>query len=285
MPNDRPAKIGDNSRSTNTQSIMPANCTIWQPANALAFDIPEAELSSELEAYEESGQRQKPLARLLPNGTFEVITNAHILRVVEAYNKKHPDTPREVIVEVVEFDDRLAFQRLALDVERPAASALGRGQFFAAAIETFGGVSEAAKACKVSKSTVSKNLAVAEGAILLTQKVVDPRTISQRNATWLLQQVRSNDADVATRARDAIDQVSIGTAASVFRALRRALVGATQAPKNRRPLVAADQQIGEVRVVNGRIVAISFADAGDMTPNQIARAVQRAFEQARNQAS
>lgn len=283
MPTKAPAPIGHNQPPAEFISLPVDQLDIWPPAKEQADDHGDHEVEEEVEIIEDSGQRKRVVVRQLQNGRFEVLAGAHIVSAVARYNEAHSDQPRQVAVQVRVMDDKQAFHLLALDVIGHRTSPLARSRFFAAAIGTCGGVTEAAKMCRVSKAAISKHNAVAKAADLLAGKAVDPRSLGQRDAAWLVQQMETCGQEQREAAEHAIEAVEIGKVSKVLKQLRAALAPTEPVwSGNRRTLAVEGRAIGEVRFSRKRIASIRF-DAGDATPDQIATAVRQIFEAERNQ--
>lgn len=266
------AGIGHNSGFTSRVQIVPlAKIEIWLPAQEQANDVLPDVIEEEVGILAEAGQRAPVPARRRSDGRIEVVASAHVVTAVSRYIELNPERRDGVEVRVFErLDDAAAYRLLAQQIEPAyAASSLARGQFYMRAVEQFGNEAEAAKACRTSKASVSKNLDVVRACAIVGDKVLIRRDIAQRPASWLMGVVGrepdgSDAPDPAARSTvlAALDHLDVAPASRIFAALR----AATKIETPRRAgsvLSHGGREIGHVRHKKDGAIRIDLDDLGD----------------------
>jgi ParB family transcriptional regulator, chromosome partitioning protein len=116
---------------------------------------------------------------------------------------------RKVLARIIEADDAAALGMMyAENEERADISALERGRWFRACLDRLGNTqNDLAARFRLTKSTVSQYLSIAELPDELLQRFADARRISYNKGTRLLKCLR-DDADAYDRIIAALDQLA-----------------------------------------------------------------------------
>lgn len=287
--------IGHNSSSARVQikRVAIADIEIWEPAKEQASDLPKDELATQIELILEVGQPRPLPARERADGRIEVVSGAYIISAIEHCNLLEPD--RELKVELRIFrslDDDAAYRLLAQDAEPGVrASPFARALLFDRAVKHFGSEAKAAAACKVAKSTISKNRDVTRAAKALGNKITVRRDIDQRSAMWLMthlgRHLKNGAPDPAPVHREkllqAIDALQPGRAKQVFAQLRKALQD--DLPGRQRkgvtPLIFRGSTIGELRRKPNGDLRLEFKNVGEIEAEELAVIAREAISSAR----
>ena len=287
--------IGHNSSSTQVQIRRWAveDVEIWEPAKEQAGDLPKDELATQIELILEVGQPRPLPARERADGRIEVVSCAHVVSAIEHCNLLEPD--RELKVELRIFqslNDDDAYRLLAQDAEPGVrASPFARALLFDRAVEHFGSETKAAAACKVAKSTISKNRDVTRAAKALGDKIIVRRDITQRSAMWLMTHLGRHPHNGASNAvpvhreklLTAIDALEPGTATQVFAALRKAMKDDLPAKQRQgvTSLIFRGSTIGELRRKPNGDLRLEFKNVGEIEAEELAAITREAISSAR----
>lgn len=288
--------IGHNSGNARAQirRLAVSDIEIWEPAKEQAGDLPKDDLALQIELILEVGQPRPLPARERADGLIEVVSGAHIISAIEHCNLVEP--ARELTVELRIFqslNDDAAYRLLAQDAEPGVrASPFARALLFDRAVKHFGSEAKAAVACKVAKSTISKNRDVTRAAKALGNKITVRRDIDQRSAMWLMTHLgrypKNGVPDPAPVHREkllqAIDALQPGNAKQVFAALRKALkddLPAKQRKGGVTPLIFCGSTIGELRRKPNGDIRLEFRNVGEIEAEELAAIAREAISSAR----
>jgi len=227
----------------------------WGPAEQVADDADTITTARMREAVAIQGEGPTVRVGIFPNRTLAIVTGVAAVRAAAAQHD--PGGAGTVylpaIYEDMTFDQ--AWWHAAAEVRNAYLHGpVARGQFFQRATVEFDASKVAAAVLGVPPSVISKSIDVARAAALTVDVVTNPRAISQRDATWLMQVVgREQDgrdcADEACRTRvlDCLGRTQPGEAAAVF-ALLLAAAGADEvaARRGRAILDDAGNEIGRL---------------------------------------
>ena len=286
---------GHNSGSARVQikRVAIADIGIWEPAKEQAGDLPKDELATQIELILEVGQPRPLPARERADGRIEVVSCAHVVSAIEHCNLLEPD--RELKVELRIFqslNDDDAYRLLAQDAEPGVrASPFARALLFDRAVKHFGSETKAAAACKVAKSTISKNRDVTRAAKALGDKIIVRRDITQRSAMWLMTHLGRHPHNGASNAvpvhreklLTAIDALEPGTATQVFAALRKAMKDDLPAKQRQgvTSLIFRGSTIGELRRKPNGDLRLEFKNVGEIEAEELAAITREAISSAR----
>lgn len=283
------ARIGHNSSArVGILTVGIDEVTVWPPAQEQADDVIDSDIDEEVTVLKEAGQRRPLPARIGADGKIEIVAAAHVLRAIERFDKLYPENVRGVEVRVhKDLTDGDAFRILAQDADPVASSSLARGLLYMRAVDQFGSEAAVTIGCRVSKSTVSKNLDVARAHAIVRQKVHIGREINQRDGMWLMRVVgREPDGKDAPNAEDrakvleTLGTLKVAPANKLFAQLRAALK-VEKPHRGEQVLRHGDREIARTREKKGQIVRIDLADVGDIELDTIVGVLREALAIAR----
>ena len=287
--------IGHNSGSAGPQITQWAvsDIEIWEPAQEQASDLPKDKLALQIALIREVGQPRPLPARERADGRIEVVSGAHIVSAVEHCNLLEPDREFKVALRIFQsLNDDAAYRLLAQEAEPgPQASPFARALLFDRAVKHFGSEAKAAAACKVAKSTISKNRDVTRAAKALGDKIIVRRDITQRSAMWLMTHLGRHPHNGASNAvpvhreklLTAIDALEPGTATQVFAALRKAMKDDLPAKQRQgvTSLIFRGSTIGELRRKPNGDLRLEFKNVGEIEAEELAAITREAISSAR----
>ena len=287
--------IGHNSGSARAQITQwpVSDIEIWEPAQEQASDLPKDKLALQIALIREVGQPRPLPARERADGRIEVVSGAHIVSAVEQCNLLEPGREFKVTLRIFQsLNDNAAYRLLAQEAEPgPQASPFARALLFDRAVKHFGSETKAAAACKVAKSTISKNRDVTRAAEALGDKIIVRRDITQRSAMWLMTHLGRHphngapDAVPVHREKllQAIDALEPGTATQVFAALRKAMKDDLPAKQRKgvTSLMFRGSTIGELRRKPNGDLRLEFRNVGEIEAEELAAITREAISSAR----
>ena len=286
---------GHNSGSARVQikRVAIADIGIWEPAKEQAGDLPKDELALQIELIREVGQPRPLPARERADGRIEVVSGAYIISAIENCNLLGLRPELKVELRIFQsLNDDAAYRLLAQDAEPGVrASPFARALLFDRAVKHFGSETKAAAACKVAKSTISKNRDVTRAANALGDKIIVRRDIDQRSAMWLMTHLGRHpnngapDAVPVHREKllKAIDALEPGTATQVFAALRKAMKDDLRAKQRKgvTSLMFRGSTIGELRRKPNGDLRLEFRNVGEIEAEELAAITREAISSAR----
>lgn len=274
-------------------SMIPVNAlVVWNHAAHQPNCLNAEDIEREIDILETSGQLTPAVGRRLADGTTEVIGRSYLVEAVQAHNDRHPNAPIDLKVDIRLLDEEAAFRLVAQEMnETPRISAWDRGRFYSAAIAQFGSEAAVARELGVHKSTISRRLDVVRTVDLLADKLIVPRDVRQREASWFVQ--------IAGRAFDCSDAPDpemarhlLATAADLepmqakplFAALRAAVKAETPSPEVT-SLAHDGHPIGSIRRKAGGPIRIDLTDAGDVELDTLIELLRVALDHVRSAAT
>jgi ParB family chromosome partitioning protein len=182
------------------------------PGDRFPIAFSDATFESLLESIRSQGQIEPIVVRRPADAgrrgeSYEVVTGRRRLRALRQIGRK-------VLARIIEADDAAALGMMyAENEERADISALERGRWFRACLDRLGTTqNDLAARFRLTKSTVSQYVSIAELPDELLQRFADPRRISYNKGTRLLKCLR-DDADAYDRIIAALDQLTAKRAA------------------------------------------------------------------------
>ena len=249
-----------------TIRLKPAECSVWA-GNARDYSLlDEHRLRSLIDSIlAEGGNRIPAVVRRTPNGDlpYELVTGTRRHWAIAWLNANHyPDI--ELIAIIEDLDDEAAFRLADIENrEREDISDLERGLNYKGAVERFyGGVQlRMAERLKISKSQLSRYIALTEIPPLLVSAFHSPMDLQAKYAERLLPLLR--DPSARAKIEAAADQIA--SEQSFRRSGDEQPIGG---PEVLARLLAAT-------VVKGRAQKASIAAAGGVTVGQVDKDQQK----------
>lgn len=277
-----------------TIRLKPAECSIWS-GNARDYSLlDEHRLRSLIDSIlAEGGNRIPAVVRRTPQGErpYELVTGTRRHWAIAWLNTNHyPDIDLVAIIE--DLDDEAAFRLADIENrEREDISDLERGMNYKAAVDRFyGGVQlRMAERLKISKSQLSRYIALTDIPLLLVSAFHSPMDIQAKYAEKLLPLLRDPSArakleaaadEIACeqRLRQSGDEQPITGPAVMARLIKATTVkGRVQ----RKAIAAASgASIGQVDKDQKTILTLSLVRS-DLTTDAILEALRPIIEQSR----
>lgn len=275
--------------TSNKMEINPAKVNVWGSAIHQRATLAEDELQIELETFEDFGQRLIPIGRQGALFT-EIITHTWILEVILMYNERHPDEPRNLIVLVQDCDDDAAYRHVAQQIDKgPTVEDYDRSMFFKRAVAHFGNQADAARACRVHKSTIGRALDVVRAVEIVGKKLQKVRKIAQRDAVWLADIVgrsgsieNAADPEAAAKVMAEFERCPILPANQLFARLKASVNEGAAPKKGLDTLKVGDREIGSIsRKGYSGPIRIDIVNASDVELPDIMKSLRRALSKLR----
>lgn len=249
-----------------TIRLKPAECSVWS-GNARDYSLlDEHRLRSLIDSIlAEGGNRIPAVVRRTPNGDlpYELVTGTRRHWAIAWLNANHyPDI--ELIAIIEDLDDEAAFRLADIENrEREDISDLERGLNYKGAVERFyGGVQlRMAERLKISKSQLSRYIALTEIPPLLVSAFHSPMDLQAKYAERLLPLLR--DPSARAKIEAAADQIA--SEQSFRRSGDEQPIGGPEVMN----------RLLQATAVKGRVQKASIAAAGGVTVGQVDKDQQK----------
>ncbi|MES2157903.1 MAG: ParB/RepB/Spo0J family partition protein [Pseudomonadota bacterium] len=249
-----------------TIRLKPAECSVWS-GNARDYSLlDEHRLRSLIDSIlAEGGNRIPAVVRRTPNGDlpYELVTGTRRHWAIAWLNANHyPDI--ELIAIIEDLDDEAAFRLADIENrEREDISDLERGLNYKGAVERFyGGVQlRMAERLKISKSQLSRYIALTEIPPLLVSAFHSPMDLQAKYAERLLPLLR--DPSARAKIEAAADQIA--SEQSFRRSGDEQPIGGPEVMN----------RLLQATAVKGRVQKASIAAVGGVTVGQVDKDQQK----------